>query len=264
MSALNIRVIELKFGLLSPETPKYIRRILNLEMHKVIVIVNAEVNTQGAISLGSPATKTMVTALQRAISEDFEPTEVEVISAASLWSNTFTLSESNPNLIYCPLTIEMPPQWSFTGQKVFQACKDIQGRRQWVEQTLGYKTSIRDSWLGDLWLPVIVTGKETLFSPVIGEGAIPNSYEQPVELSRKVEKSLHRLAQKLLSSLKAPPSVYLVQFRLLANEIVFDRLWPFPAAPAIASLRYQQPDLFTCYWYCLTQQPILEVTTLSS
>lgn len=230
-------------------------------MHKVIIIVNAEVNAQGAISLGSPATRTMVTALRRAISADSDSTEVDVISAASLWSDSFTCSNSDPNLIYCPLTIEISPKFSFPAQKLYQTCKDIPKLRQLVEQNLGYKTSIRNSWLGDLWLPIIVTGQQMLYGSVIGEGAIPNSYEQPVELNSKVEKALHSLAQELLTSLDAPPSVYLVQFRLLGNEIVFDRLWPFPAAPAIASLRYQKPDLFTCHWYCLTQKPIVQATT---
>ncbi|WP_267383917.1 hypothetical protein [Cyanobacterium sp. uoEpiScrs1] len=230
-------------------------------MHKVIIIVNAEVNAQGAISLGSPATRTMVKALQRAISADSDSTEVDVISAASLWSNSLTCSKSNSDLIYCPLTIEIPPKFSFPVQKLYQICKDIPGLRQWVEQNLGYKTSIRDSWLGDLWLPIVVTGKQMLYSSVIGEGAVPNSYEQPIELDSKLENSLHSLARDLLISLEAPPSVYLMQFRLLSNEIIFDRLWPFPAAPAISSLRYQQPDLFICYWYCLTQKPIVRVTT---
>ncbi|XTZ10800.1 MAG: hypothetical protein ACQZ3N_02575 [cyanobacterium endosymbiont of Rhopalodia yunnanensis] len=230
-------------------------------MHKVIIIVNAEVNAQGAIYLGSSATRTMITALQKTISADSDSTEVDVISAASLWSNSLTYLKSNSNLIYCPLTIEIPHKFSFPRQKLYQTCRDIPGLRQWVEQNLGYKTSIRDSWLGDLWLPIVVTGKQMLYGSVIGEGTIPNSYEQPVELDCKVEKSLHSLAQELLTSLDAPPSVYLVQFRLFSNEIIFDRLWPFPAAPAIASLRFQQPNLFTCHWYCLTQKPIVQVTT---
>lgn len=230
-------------------------------MHKVIIIINAEVNTQGAISLGSPATRTMVKALERAIAADSDSNELEVISAASLWSNSLTYSKSNSNLIYCPLTIEIPHKFSFPVQKLYQTCRDILGLRQWVEQNLGYRTSILDSWLGDLWLPIVVTGKKMLCGPVIAEGVIPNYYKQPVELDRKVEKSLHSLAQELLTSLDAPPSVYLVQFRLLSNEIIFDRLWPFPAAPAIASLRYsQQPNLFIRHWYCLTQKPMVQVT----
>lgn len=54
-------------------------------------------------------------------------------------------------------------------------------------------------------MPIVVTGKQMLYGSVIGEGTIPNSYEQPVELDRKVEKSLHSLAQELLTSLDAPP-----------------------------------------------------------
>ena len=87
---------------------------------------------------------------------------------------------------------------------------------------------------------------------------MPNSYEQPIEFPKKHGQSLHRLASDLLDHLSAPPSVYLVQFSLYSGEIVFDRLWPFPAAPALASLRSQQLDLFACHWLCLSQQSILD------
>jgi hypothetical protein len=231
-------------------------------MHKVIIIINAGVNTQGAISLGSSHTITMVTALERAISADSNWTEVDVISAASLWSNSLTYSKSNSNLIYCPLTIEIPHKFSFPVQKLYQTCRDIPGLRKWVEQNLGYKTSILDSWLGNLWLPIVVTDKQMLCLSVIGEEVIPNHYKQPVKLDCKVEKSLHSLAQELLTSLDAPPSVYLVQFGLLSNEIIFDRLWPFPAAPAIASIGDSKPpNLFIFHWCCLTQKPMPQVTT---
>jgi hypothetical protein len=67
------------------------------------------------------------------------------------------------------------------------------------------------------------------------------------------------LAKQLLSSISATPSVYLLQFRLLEEEIIFDRLWPFPAAPALTSLNVQQPNLYTCYWKCLTNQTITDL-----
>lgn len=226
-------------------------------MEKVIIIVNAEVTTAGTITLASPATNTMVTALKRAISANSPTTLVEVMAAASAWSKAFTLRESHEHPIYCPLTIDLPYQLPFPGQKIYQACKNIQGQRHWVEETLGYKTSMADTWLGDLWLPIILTPSKTLYGEVIGEGVVPNSYYQPINLPQKVYKSLHFLGDQLLKSLEAVPSVYLLQFRLLETEIVFDRLWPFPAAPAIASLGHPQGDLFAHYWNCISQQPRL-------
>lgn len=229
-----------------------------LEMNKVIIIVNAEVNPTGTMTLASPTTNTMVAGLQRAINSDSAHIRVEVLPSASLWSKALTLRESEQNLIYCPLTIEIPPQLSFPGQKIYQSCKDIYGRRKWVEENLGFKTSIGNAWLGDLWLPVVLTDHETLYQPIIGEGFMPNSYEQPINLNHKVYKSLHYLADQFLESFDAPPSVYLLQFSLIDNEIVFDRFWPFPAAPAIASLKQHAPDLFTQYWNCLSEQPAVK------
>ena len=83
---------------------------------------------------------------------------------------------------------------------------------------------------------------------------MPNSYEHPVAIPKRQLKSLHGLADQLLDSLNAPPATYLLQFSLYNGEIVFDRLWPFPAAPALITLKTQQPDLFTCHWHCLTEK----------
>jgi formate-dependent phosphoribosylglycinamide formyltransferase (GAR transformylase) len=85
---------------------------------------------------------------------------------------------------------------------------------------------------------------------------MPNSYEQPVAIPSRQLKSLHNLAEQLLDSLDASPATYLLQFSLYNGEIVFDRLWPFPAAPALITLKTQRPDLFTCHWQCLTKQSI--------
>ncbi|MEM8777636.1 MAG: hypothetical protein AAGF26_01945 [Cyanobacteria bacterium P01_G01_bin.49] len=233
-------------------------------MRKAFIIVNAEVKAEGSIYLASPATEKMVIALEEAIATESPSTQVEIVAAATLWSKNFKLPQSDDDLIYCPLTIELPTWLSFPGQKIYQDCKDIQGRRQWVEKTLGYQTSIGDSWLGDLWLPIAVTPTELVYGEIIGEGAIPNSYEQPIDWDEHLSRPLYDLAQRLLDSLNAPPSVYLMQFRLKGQNIVFDRLWPFPAAPTIASLRSQQPNLFTCYWHCLTHQPIANLTTIPS
>lgn len=229
-------------------------------MRKALIIVNAEVKADGTTYLASPATKKMVMALETAIYADSPSTQVEVIAAATLWSKKSQLPQADANTIYCPLTIEIPSWLSFGGQKIYQDCKDIKGCRQWVEKTLGYKTSIGDSWLGDLWLPIAVTPEELIYGEIIAEGAFPNSYEQPITLDKSLSHSLYELAQGLLECLDAPPSLYLLQFRLKGQQIVFDRLWPFPAAPAIASLNYPHPNLFACYWHCLTHQPLPSLT----
>jgi hypothetical protein len=49
---------------------------------------------------------------------------------------------------------------------------------------------------------------------------------------------------------------------MLETEVIFDRLWPFPASPAIASIQTQQPDLFACHWHCLVGEPIMDLTIL--
>ena len=228
-------------------------------MFKILIVVNAEVKEAGKIIPVSPATETMIAAIKRAIATNSnQPIQVEVIANATLWSNPNVPKTDGYPLIYCPLTIQLPHHFEFPGQSIYKDCKDIEGRRRWVEQNLAYKTSIGDNWLGDLWLPVVLTTKGPIYGEVIGEGEIPNSYQQPIDLPDKQRQSLYNLAYQLLTSLNASPAVYLLQFTLQDSNIVFDRLWPFPAAPAIASIGIQQPDLFTCHWYCLTDQPILD------
>ena len=232
-------------------------------MKKILIIVNAEVSEQGKLLSASPVTERMVAAIRRGIAtHSSEPVAIEVISAGSLWSKGTRFIAEESQTIYCPLTIQLPDYFDFPAKDVFSACRDIIGRRHWVEQNLGYKTSFGDHWLGHLWLPVILTKKGLLHAEVIGEGAMPNSYEQPIILSSRHRQSLHHLARNLLDSLSAIPGVYLIQFSLHNNEIVFDRMWPFPAAPALASLRVQDPDLFTCHWQCLIDRPITELTSL--
>lgn len=155
---------------------------------------------------------------------------------------------------------------------VYKACQDILGLRLWVEENLEYPTGA-----GNLWLPVVLTAKGPLYGEVIGlaeefstqqlsedlvlikdaDKKIP--YRQPIHLSNALRQPLYYLSFKLLQYLSAPSAVYLVQFAIKDSEIIFDRLWPFPAAPAIASVGVQQPDLFTCHWYCLTGKPIKDL-----
>lgn len=229
-------------------------------MSKVLIIVSAEVKPGGKIYPPSPVTETMVSALKTAIAKSPDSQTVEIISVGSLLSNGAKLDAGSEELIYCPLTIQLPSSFKFPGKFVYQACQDLQARRNWVERHLSFKTTGNNSLLGDFWLPIVLTGKGPLFGEVIGEGFMPNSYHQPVDLTDDLRQPLYYLGYELLDSLDAIPGVYLLQFSLQEKNIIFDRVWPFPAAPAIASLKIQQPDLFTCYWHCLTNQPILDLT----
>ena len=249
-------------------------------MEKVVIIINAEVDDRGKLISASPVTQKMVEALQRSIEENSSSIAVEIVSDATLWSKSWrsNYKDIDSEAIYCPLTIQLPEYFDFPQKNIYSACKDLNSRRRWVEKKLGFKTSVGDSWLGHLWLPIISTSDPALsesvsfaekhapssatltnkliFGEVIGEGSMPNSYEHPIIIPHRQLKSLHGLAERLLDSLSAPPACYLLQFSLYNGEIVFDRLWPFPAAPALITLKTQQPDLFACHWKCLTQQPI--------
>ena len=229
-------------------------------MESILIIINAEVDSVGQIITTSPATEKMVTALKQAIQTySTASVNVEVIAAAALLSDSIALKKPQ---IYCPLTIQLPDSFQFPAQPVYQACKDIEGRRSWVAKYLHYRTGQDQAWLGDLWLPVVMTAKGPLYGEVIGEGVMPNSFKQPIDLTDDIRQPLYHLAYELLRSIAATPAVYLVQFALRDQDVVFDRLWPFPAAPAIASLAVQSPDLFTCHWHCLTGQPILDLTIM--
>jgi len=108
-------------------------------------------------------------------------------------------------------------------------------------------------------LPIVFSDEKLIYGSVIGEGMIPNDYQQPHNLSSRILTQIRHLAEGLLDSIQAIPSVYLLQFRLMNGEIIFDRLWPFPATPAISSINQQYPDLFACHWCCLSNQRIPEI-----
>lgn len=232
-------------------------------MSKVIIIVNAQVEG-GKISATAPVAERMALALSRSVTNSEHPYEVEIISGADLWSKSIYLSQSSPDIIYCPLTIKLPDWFKFPAQNIYHACRDLDARRRWVEQFFGYKTSHDNLWLGDLWLPIILTNENKLiYGSVISEGMMPNDYQQPNNLSTEINQKLQELASKLLDSIHAIPSVYLLQFKLIGHDIIFDRLWPFPATPAIASINEQEPDLYACHWLCLSHQPIKEINFCS-
>jgi len=232
-------------------------------MYKVLIIINAQkVSHQGTVLATSPATQRMTAAFKDAIAnQSAGETLVQIVPVHQLLSESNWHDDQDPNWLCCPLTIEMPPQFKFSRAKLFQTCRDYKTLRQWVEEKLKFRTGnqIKKLWHGHYWLPIVLTAKGPMYGEVIGEGQLPNSYEQPVDFPDEKRQSLYRLGYQLLDLILARPGVYLLQFGLREETLIFDRVWPFPAAPALASIGVQQPDLYTCHWQCLIQQPIRDL-----
>ncbi|MFQ3618252.1 MAG: hypothetical protein SNJ57_18385 [Cyanobacteriota bacterium] len=178
------------------------------------------------------------------------PDTVRVIAPADL------PPEVDPGDILCPLTLALPHTLVFPGAAVFRACADVDSLRQSVASRFGVQPGD-----GSFWLPIALTAK----GPLYGEAIAPatdssEQYRQPYHLSDRQRQPLYALAFRLLDWLQAPPSVYLLQFALSNDGVLFNRLWPYPAAGAIASLSVQTPDLFTAHWLCLSHQPLLDLS----
>lgn len=210
----------------------------------------------------SAETETMVSALERAMSvrsgTGSETTDMKVISASDLSINAGVVDAH----LLCPLTLSIPETLVFPEQALYARCRDVAGLRKQLE-AWQYTTGN-----GTFWLPIVLTAKGALYGEVIGSdqgtGLVKNAalapgYTQPVHLSDHQRQPLYALGQRLLRSLNASPAVYLMQFGWEDGAVCFDRLYPFPAAPAIASLNVQTPDLFACHWACLTGQPLLDL-----
>ncbi|MEI2578206.1 hypothetical protein [Scytonema sp. PRP1] len=245
-------------------------------MPKVFIVVESD----GREIIDSPTVRRMLSAIEKAITEDAtQATSVEVVAANDLTSKEeilgFQPSDGDnfsqlPEMLFCPLTLSLPEHLGLPFQAIIKACADVPGLRQQLAQEM--QVAIGD---GCFWLPVVLTAKGPLYGEVIAlaeefyEKKLPQNlllcditYYQPFHLSDALRQPLYHMAYNLLQSLSAPPATYLVQFGLQKSEICFDRLWPFPTAPALASVGVQQPDLFTCHWYCLTAKPILDLTII--
>lgn len=209
----------------------------------------------------SAAIAPMVTALKRAIAQTHPDLQPEVYAIAHLSNAPVPDSE----VLVCPLTLNLPENFEFRDRHLYEACRDVEGLRELVRGQWQANTG-----RGNLWLPIALTAKGPLYGEAIAVrdeekgNDVANSYTQPFHLPDKARQPLYRLARQLLQWLKAPSSTYLMQFGIDDRGIYFDRLWPFPAPPALGSLGIQDPDLYTCHWYCLAGLPILDLTIAPS
>ncbi len=174
--------------------------------------------------------------------------DVEIKISASLRQS---LSD---DILVCPLTLNLPESLEFPQRGIYQDCRDVMGLRQRVERKLHVLIGA-----GKFWLPIVLTAKGALYAEAI-TAIEPLRYLQPLHLPDRYRQPLYELGQRLLKLISASPSTYLMQFGFDGETVVFDRLFPFPAAPAIATLNTQSPNLFVCHWHCLRNTPILDLT----
>ncbi|MEG4811848.1 hypothetical protein QUA82_27660 [Microcoleus sp. F8-D3] len=214
-------------------------------MSKVLIVADAR---------KGPAESLLLT-----IAQSHPLTEVNICGVSELNSGAIAPGGE----IFCPLTLDVPENLVFPGRDVYRFCRNVSAARDRVSQEL--QVPVGD---GNFWLPVVLTAKGPLYAEAIGAEADKQSgeltYSQPVHLSDVWRQQLYELAYGLLDLLSAPPATYLMQFGFVGERICFDRLWPFPAVPAIASVGVQVPDLFVCHWYCLTNKPIYDVEISSA
>jgi hypothetical protein len=205
-------------------------------MPKIVVILD---DTSASQRLG--------VAMLRSIGEIVE--SVQFVTVAEL------PAVASPKAIYCPMTLAVPPAFQFWGQSIGQTCQQIDLLRDLVATTIGFK--VGDG--GNLWLPIIWTAGDPIYSEVIGK-IDGDNYRQPIHLDEIDCRSIYQFGDRLLTQLKAPPATYLVQFSQTDTGIMFDRLFPFPAIPALTSVGIQHPDLFECHWRCITHQSIDKIS----
>jgi hypothetical protein len=227
-------------------------------MSREVIVIAAPVGITGLAGALS-TTQAMEEAINLCLSKE------RIASAASISYEVIAADEldhttklQGQEITYCPLTLDIPNTLQFWGQNIFQACQNLTSIRQQIQQ-FGYKTGdIQGS--KSFYLPIVLTAKGPLYGEVIGTEA-SNVYQQPIDLPDNQRQPLYYLAYQLLQALAAPPSVYLLKFGY-DGEIIGDRLLPFPDLPALASIGVQEPNLFICYWHCLTNQPIYDLTII--
>jgi hypothetical protein len=179
----------------------------------------------------------------------------EVVESVEFVTVTELPAVASAKAIYCPMTLAVPPAFEFWGQSIGQTCQQIDLLRDLAATTIGVK--VGDG--GNLWLPIVWTAGDPIYGEVIAK-IDGDDYRQPIHLDEIDCRSIYQLGNRLLTQLNAPPATYLVQFSKIDIGIIFDRLFPFPAIPALASVGIQHPDLFECHWRCITNQSIDKIS----
>ncbi|NJN85172.1 MAG: hypothetical protein HC881_01125 [Leptolyngbyaceae cyanobacterium SL_7_1] len=191
-----------------------------------------------------------VQAMQRAIEFDTPDAAIKIIPVHQ------ALIPTAVETLICPLTLELLDDFPrFWGTQVFQSCRSIEPLRSDINQ-LNHSIGA-----GSMWLPLVQTARGLLYGEVIERlsEATPDRPYRYVHLVDAWRQRVYQLGRDTMRVLAAPPATYLLQFGIAEDEVLFDRVLPFPGMPAIASLGTQTPDLFACHWRCLTRQPILDL-----
>jgi hypothetical protein len=236
----------------------------------VTVFIGLDTETADSTT-GSPDDWTALVAhLTQVIAREPLTTDNTTVDVCDMAELSDRIAASEGEQLICPLSLSVGAL-SFAGQAIYAACANVEALRN----------TVTDQWSipgrsGELLLPVVWTARGPLYAEAIAlktaairladNSPSPKSdpsFVQPVHLNDRQRQPVYRLAGNLLRFLDAPPSVYLMQFGLIGDKVVFDRLWPFPTPAAIASIDVQTPDLLTCYWRCVTHQPISDVAITS-
>lgn len=188
-------------------------------------------------------------ALIEAIDETAPAATVKVATIDSLSPEN---SELGRDRLLIPLTLALPDWLEFPASGIYRVCRDIAQLRQRVAE---WDWQVGD---GRYWLPIVLTAKGALYAEAIAahSESPSGSYVQPLHLNDRWRQPLYQQSYRLLQNLQAVPGVYLMQFGVQDEALVFDRLIPFPDVPALASRERQIPNLFVCHLRCLLNQPI--------
>ncbi|MDS3859639.1 hypothetical protein RIF25_02345 [Thermosynechococcaceae cyanobacterium BACA0444] len=163
-----------------------------------------------------------------------------------------------PALEQFPPSVRLPLTWAGETEdadldQILALCQDWPGLQGILKQA-GFLTGP-----GDHWLPVASTEKGLLYGELIGQGQ-DGHYFQPIHVPDKIRQPLYYLTQYLLRELNVPfRGCCLVQVGWIEGELCFDRLWPFPIQPALASLGVQSPDLFYVHYLCCQGLPLKDL-----
>ncbi len=154
------------------------------------------------------------------------------------------------------ITLPLTLAWTPTHSQPADIWPKFQDQAWW-QQTLQEKGFLTGP--GSYWLPVVVTAKGVLYGELIGRDSEGN-YQQPIHLSDKMRQPLYYLARHVLNQLGSPwPGCYCLQVGWIDDQVCFERLWPFPIQPALASLGIQSPDLFYAHYRCLAGLPLRDL-----